>query len=169
VSARSDSFPRQQARTQRFTLGRPRAFTVSPDGSRVVFLRSFAGDDPVMGLWVLDLPDARERLVVDPREEHAREADLPPEELARRERARERAEGVVAYSTDREVTLAAFSVGGRLFLADLVKGGARELSAVTPVFDPRIDPTGRRVAYVAGRSPRRLRGGSVAACRRRRR
>src|SRR6266542_4776596 len=147
-----DSFPRQQARTQRFILGRPRAFTISPDGSRIVFLRSFAGDDPATGLWVLDLPGARERLLFDPREGDAGETDLPPEELARRERVRERAGGVVAYSTDRAVTLAAFSVGGRLFVADLLNGASRELPAVAPVFDPRIDPTGRRVAYVAGRA-----------------
>jgi dipeptidyl-peptidase-4 len=149
-----DSFPRQQARTQRFILGRPRDFTVSPDGSRIVFLRSFAGDDPLTGLWVLDLPGARERLVFDPRREDAREIDLPPEELARRERVRERAGGVVAYSTDRAVTVAAFSIGGKLFTADLVNGGSRELPAVGPVFDPRIDPTGRRVAYVAARALR---------------
>src|SRR5438445_9751739 len=90
-----DPFPRQLARTQRFTLGRPRGFTVSPDGSRIVFLRSFAGDDSATGLWVLDLPGARERLVFDPRRGDAGETDLPPEELARRERVRERAGGVV--------------------------------------------------------------------------
>src|ERR671918_593521 len=125
--APEDSFPRQQARTQRFSLGRPRSFTISPDGARVAFLRSFAGDDPVMGLWALDLPDVRER-------------------------PRERAEGVVTYSTDRAVSVAAFSVGGRLYVADLAKGGARRLPAVEPVFDPRLDPTGRRVAYVSGRA-----------------
>jgi dipeptidyl-peptidase-4 len=149
-----DSFPRQRAKTQRFILGRPRAFTISPDGSRIVFIRSFAGDDPVTGLWVLDLPRARERLVFDPRGRDVSETDLPPEELARRERVRERAGGVVAYSVDRAVTLAAFSVGGRLFVADLLKGESRELPAVAPVFDPRIDPTGRRVAYVATRALR---------------
>ncbi|MDP9341233.1 MAG: prolyl oligopeptidase family serine peptidase [Actinomycetota bacterium] len=148
------SFPRQQARTQRFILGRPRGFTVSPDGSRVVFLRSFAGDDSATGLWVLDLPGARERLVFDPRSRDAGETELPPEELARRERVRERAGGVVAYSTDRAVTVAAFSVGGRLFVADLLSGESRELPAVVPVFDPRIDPTGRCVAYVAARALR---------------
>src|SRR2546430_17504146 len=93
-SPEHDSFPRQQARTQRFTLGRPRAFTVAPDGSRIVFLRSFAGDDPATGLWVLDLPGARERLLFDPRGDEVGETDLPPEELARRGRGRERGRGV---------------------------------------------------------------------------
>src|SRR2546423_14695254 len=86
-----DSFPKQQARTQRFLLGQPRGFTVSPDGSRIVFLRSFGGSESATGLWVLDLPGARERLLFDPRGGDAGESDLPPEELARRERVRERA------------------------------------------------------------------------------
>ena len=41
-----DSIPAQLARTQRFTLGVPRSFQISPDGSRVVFLRSRGGADP---------------------------------------------------------------------------------------------------------------------------
>ena len=39
----TDSFPRQQARTQGFSLGAPRSFEISPDGSRVAFLRSQGG------------------------------------------------------------------------------------------------------------------------------
>ena len=141
-------FPRQYARTQRFSLGLPRDFTVAPDGSRVVFLRSRAGDDPATCLWVLDLPDGEERLVHDPSEGPGEE-DLSPAERARRERAREAAGGVVSYSTDRAVARAAFSVGGGLFLADLRTGEVREVPHEGSVFDPRLDPTGRRIAYVA--------------------
>ena len=47
----TESFPRQQARTRRFTLGVPRSFRISPDGSRVAFLRSKTGTDPVTCLW----------------------------------------------------------------------------------------------------------------------
>ena len=43
----TESFPRQQARTRRFSLGVPRAFTISPNGTRVVFLRTKSGADPV--------------------------------------------------------------------------------------------------------------------------
>src|SRR5689334_12672989 len=39
-----DTFPRLRARTQRFTLGEPRTLTLCADGSRVLFLRSAAGD-----------------------------------------------------------------------------------------------------------------------------
>ena len=145
------SFPRQFARTQRFTLGLPRSFSVAGDGSRVAFLRSPAGEDPNTCLWVMDVESATERLVADPRvlrgveEEH-----LSDEERARRERARETAGGIVAYAGDRDLRIAAFALAGRLFWADLLTGEVRELSVAGSVFDPRPDPTGRRVAYVSG-------------------
>ena len=90
----ADTFPRQQARTQRFTLGEPRTFTVSPDGQRVVFLRSAGGSDPLTCLWVLDVATGTERLLADPRELLGGSVteDLPPEERSRRERLRDVAE-----------------------------------------------------------------------------
>src|SRR5437016_1944358 len=99
------SFPRQQARTRGFTAGQPRSFTVAGDGSRVAFLRSLAGDDPVNRLWVLDLDGGRERLVADPAALSAAGAEEPPAERARRERTRERGGGIVAYATDRALTV----------------------------------------------------------------
>ena len=150
------TFPRQYARTQRLTLGVPRNETVAPDGTRVAFCRSAAGDDPVNGLWVLDLRTGEERQVADPHAllSDADEADLPAAERARRERARESAGGVVAFATDTAVTVTAFALGGRLFAAGLISGTARELPVEGPVFDPRPDPLARRVAYVSGRTLR---------------
>ncbi|MEE1939223.1 prolyl oligopeptidase family serine peptidase [Streptomyces sp. TRM 70361] len=149
------SFPRQYARTQRFTLGAPRAFTVAPDGSRAVFLRSAGGTDRANRLWVLDLtPDggpeaAGERLVADPAELlGGADEELSPEERARRERSREGSAGVVGYATDAAVETAAFALSGRLFTADLRTGAVRELPVPTPVVDPRPSPDGRRIAYV---------------------
>jgi dipeptidyl-peptidase 4 len=142
-----EEFPRQVARTRGFSLGVPRSFTVSPDGDRVVYLRTKTGDDPVSCLWVFEVSGAKERLVFDPGQEEA-ERDLTEAERARRERARERSSGVTAYATDEAVRRAAFTVGGRMFLADLVEGSARELSAPGAVDDPRLDRTGRRIAFV---------------------
>ncbi|MEU1343117.1 prolyl oligopeptidase family serine peptidase [Streptomyces sp. NPDC005827] len=144
------SFPRRHARTQRFTLGAPRAFTVAPDGSRVAFLRSGSGTDRANSLWVLDVPGDRERLAADPRalldgtEEH-----LSPQERARRERSREGGAGIVGYATDAALELASFALSGRLFTAELRAGTARELTVSGPVIDPRPSPDGRHVAYVA--------------------
>ena len=149
--SQAESFPRQAARTQKFTLGAPRAFTIAPDGSRVAFLRSRAGDDRTTCLWVLDL-DAEvtaERLVADPNVLlSGGDEELSAEERARRERTRTGAAGIVQYATDKTVATAAFALSSRLFVTDLAAGRTRELPAVTPAIDPRPDPTGTRVAYV---------------------
>ncbi|HXF72724.1 MAG TPA: prolyl oligopeptidase family serine peptidase [Actinomycetota bacterium] len=149
-----DPFPRRKARTRGFTLGQPRSFAVAPDGSRVAFLRSPAGDDPTNALWVLDVDRAGERLVLDPRELGAAEADLPEAERARRERARERAGGVTVFACDLALRIAALALGGRLFVADLVAGGGREVPVEGPCLDPRPDPGGAKVAYVRDRELR---------------
>ncbi|GAA2723280.1 prolyl oligopeptidase family serine peptidase [Actinocorallia aurantiaca] len=146
------SFPRQSARTRRFTLGAPRGITIAPDGSAVLFLRSRGGTDPVTCLWRLDPATGEETLLADPARLNVDEGDLPAEERARRERAREAAGGIVAYTTDDAVRKAVFALAGQLFLVDLASGAVRQLDAVTPVFDPRLDPRGGRVAYVAERS-----------------
>ncbi|MEU2378612.1 S9 family peptidase [Streptomyces misionensis] len=150
MTTESDSFPRRHARTQRFTLGAPRGFTVAPDGTRVAFLRSNSGTDRANSLWVLDLPDGTERLVADPGTllRGARE-QLSPEERARRERSREGGAGIVGHATDAAVELAAFPLSGRLFTARLTTGETRELAVPGPVIDPRPAPDGRHVAYVA--------------------
>ena len=156
-----DTFPRQHARTRRLTLGEPRTITVSPDGRRVVFIRSRGGSDPIGCLWVLDVavaddePAGGERLVADPLVLLAGgDDDLPAAERARRERAREQAGGVVSYAANATVTVAAFALSGRLFVAGLLSGVARELPVEGPVFDPRPDPLARRLAYVRGRTLR---------------
>jgi dipeptidyl-peptidase-4 len=155
TDATTDTFPRQYARTRRLTLGEPRTITVSPDGRRVVFARSRGGSDPVNCLWVLDVASREERLVVDPVALLTDdESELPPEERARRERAREYAGGVVAYATNRDVTVAALPLAGRLVVVGLVSGNARPLPVDGPVFDPRPDPDGRRLAYVRERTLR---------------
>jgi dipeptidyl-peptidase-4 len=146
------SFPRRCARTQGYTLGQPRGFTVGGDGARVAFLRSAAGDDPVHRLYVLDVASGAERLAADPATLlGAGSEDLPAAERARRERRRERAGGIVAYGADTDLRVAAFALAGRLFVAELGGGGGvRELAAAGPVLDPLPDPGGHRVAYVTG-------------------
>ena len=146
----TESFPRQEARTRRFTLGVPRSFRISPDGGRAVYLRTQGGSDPVTCLWALDVGDGTERLVVDPRTLGDDSGDLPPQERARRERVREQADGIVAYATDADVTVAAFALSGRVYAVSLTGQGAsaQEVPTRAPALDPRPDPTGRRLAYV---------------------
>ncbi|MBI1376733.1 MAG: prolyl oligopeptidase family serine peptidase [Frankiales bacterium] len=150
-----ESFPRQHARTLRFTAGAPRSFTLSPDGSRAVFVRSRSGTDTVGRLWEVDVASGAERLLADPAVLHEGPEQLSAEERARRERMREGSSGIVGYSTDRAVTTAAFALSGGLYAVDLDGAGVvRALDVPGPVIDPRVSPDGRHVAYVSGRSLR---------------
>jgi dipeptidyl-peptidase-4 len=164
----TDTFPRQQARTRHFSLGTPRSFEISADGSRIAFLRSKGGSDPVTCLWVLDLQadpqnpglgaypaTGPERLAVDPVAIGAGK-DEPEEERARRERSREQAGGVVAFATDAGFTMAAFAIAGAVYTTPLTgeNQGSRQAIARSPAIDPRPDPAGRRVAYVCDRALR---------------
>jgi dipeptidyl-peptidase-4 len=161
-------FPRQLARTGYFTFGVPRAVTVSPDGERVLFLRTRSGEDPVSCLWLQSALDGTERLLADPaalgRDHEGRgDGDVPEAERIRRERAREQASGIVAYSADAAGRAVAFALEGKLWVTHIDPGGAAipasgpGVTAAQPVAIPtagqaveaRIDPTGRRVAYVA--------------------
>jgi dipeptidyl-peptidase-4 len=145
------SFPRLNARTDGFTRGAPRSLQLDPTGSRLTFVRSEHGTDPVGALWSLDVATGTETLVADPRAMLGGGAELLSRaEQARRERSREGAAGIVGYATDRDASVAAFALSSRLWLADLGTGPAvRELPAVGAVIDPRPDPTGRWVAYAA--------------------
>ncbi|MFD1544464.1 S9 family peptidase [Nonomuraea guangzhouensis] len=110
----------------------------------MVFLRTRGGEERDSGLWVAD--EMGERLVVAPGATGA----VPEAERVRRERARERATGVVAYAADAAVRTVAFAVDGRLWAVHLDGGEARPVPTAGPVVDPRPDPTGSRVAYVTG-------------------
>jgi dipeptidyl-peptidase 4 len=148
-----DEFPRQLARTRRFTLGIPRAVTISADGGRVLFLRTNGGEDPVSRLWLLDpARDAGEQLLADPTASwNIGSGEVPEAERIRRERVRELASGIVAYSADEACRTVAFALDGQLWvLASNQPDQALPTLVPTagPVTEPRIDPTGQRVAYV---------------------
>ncbi|WP_326767641.1 S9 family peptidase [Streptomyces sp. NBC_01591] len=153
MTSQQISFPRQHARTMRFTLGAPRSFTVSPDGERVIFLRSGSGTDRSGRLWVLDLPKdgaPKERVVADPVALLGGSAErLSAQERARRERSREGSSGIVGYAVDATAELAAFALSGKVYVAELRAGTARALPVPGPVIDPRPSPDGRHIAYVS--------------------
>ena len=83
--AESLTFPRLHARTQRFTLGEPRTVEVNATGTRILFLRTRNGQDPINCLWVVDATSGEERLLADPAMLIADDSTaLPADELARR-------------------------------------------------------------------------------------
>jgi dipeptidyl-peptidase-4 len=150
----ADRFPEQLARTQHFSLGLPHAFALAPDGGRLLFLRSRSAEDRVSCLWLLE--NGTERLLaaperLSPAKTHPGTAhdgtELPEAEQVRRERAHERHSGVVAFTTDEAVRIAAFALDGRLWTVTL-DGVSRQVATAGPAVDPRLDSRGRLVAYV---------------------
>ena len=145
------SFPRLAARTQSFRLGVPRAFSVSPDGTRVLFIRSASGTSPTGELWAYDVGTGEERLLADPVALLGDAGEeLSAAERSRRERSREIGAGVVSFSTDATGARAAFALSGRLWVVDVDSAEVRELPVAGGVLDPRLDPTAHSVAYVSG-------------------
>ncbi|QHC22450.1 S9 family peptidase [Streptomyces sp. GS7] len=144
-------FPRQFARTRRFSLGVPRQFGISPDGRRVLFVRTGSGSDPVGRLWQYE--DGAERLLADPALlVGTGSEDLPEEERLRRERARDRTAGVVGYAADDAAHVVAFALSGALWAVRTDGGAPFPVPAAGPVVDPRPSPDGRLIAYVSNRS-----------------
>lgn len=156
-------FPRWWAETGGGRHGVPRQCVVRE--GRVFFLRSRSGREATGVLSVADLETGEEAVVFDPADLGGEEGPLVAAERARRERAREGGAGVVAFSLDAAGRRAAFALGGRLVVVDLAAGepagsvslgtgrsGVRAVAVAPGVVDPRIDPTGSRVAYVRDRA-----------------
>ncbi|MGE4643812.1 prolyl oligopeptidase family serine peptidase [Bifidobacterium catenulatum subsp. kashiwanohense] len=152
-------FPRKKARTLRFSCGAPRAARVIADGSRALFLRSDGPEDTVTSLWMSVIDEngnVSEVPLADPRAllADADAEDVPAEERARRERAREGGSGIVGYSTDASGNRVTFTINGQLFLTDIAAGVTRavaiEEDELKPVLNPRISPDGQHVMYTTG-------------------
>ncbi len=129
------------------------------DGSRALFLRSDGSEDTVTSLWMSVIDEngnASEMLLADPRTllADADAEDVPAEERARRERAREGGSGIVGYSTDASGNRVTFTINGQLFLTDIAVGMTRAIAIeedeLKPVLNPRISPDGQHVMYTTG-------------------
>jgi dipeptidyl-peptidase-4 len=143
------SFPRHSAKTQRFTLGIPRTFTLSPDGLRVLFVRSSNGSDRLGRLYQYDLQTESEELLVDPLKVLADgEEELSPQERARRERTREAAGGITSYSSDKQCANIAFVLSGNLFTYSISDRKLTVQASDGIVIDPQIAPDGKSIAYI---------------------
>lgn len=144
------SYPRLAARTLRFTLGIPRNITVAPDGSTVRFIRTPDGVTRTGQLWEHDVATGTESVLVDPATLLGDAGEqLSAEERSRRERSRESAAGLIGYDVDDTGRWACFALSGQLWAVHLGAKAVTALPSVGAVIDPRLDPTGRRIAYAS--------------------
>jgi len=134
----------------------PRMARLSPDGTRVAYLRGREDDQNQLDLWQYEIASgARTRLVDSLALSEAKE--LSDAEKARRERARiAQLKGIVAYRWSPDGTRLLFSVDERLWLLDLAANDEGRLRALTPkgleVNDAKVSPRGGFVSFVSRRN-----------------
>ncbi len=148
----SDPFLALSARTGRFSRGAPRAASFAEGGGRLFFLRSAGPTDPYDDLWVLDTATGEERQLTDCRALAPEGGEPPLVERQLRERIRLVAAGIGSYALSGDGRFAVFALYGRLFRVATPPDGTprpQELPAPGPVFDPRPNADGSRIAYVS--------------------
>lgn len=125
----------------------PRSFRFSPDGKLVTFLASESQDEQ-MSLFAFDRTSKKIDVLV-------RGKDLPGgtrprsrEEELRRERERQRTEGITAYRWAKKANAMVIPNGGDVFVRDEKGAIARLTDTPEPELDPQICATGERVAFV---------------------
>ncbi|MGB4858079.1 MAG: S9 family peptidase, partial [Dokdonella sp.] len=139
----------------------PRALKISPDGSRVSFLRGKADDQNRLDLWEYNIKDGSTRLLVDSNDIAPRGETISDEERARRERARTaNFSGILDYQWSPDGKRLLFPLGDALYLFDLdatlvaTDGSSRRaaplrrLESGGAAIDPRISPKGGFVSFV---------------------
>lgn len=126
---------------------------ISPDGSRVTYLRGKTTDKDRLDLWEYNLRDGESRLLVDSDLLVPLSVPLSDEELGRRERQRTAAlSGILEYSFAPSGAALLFPLGGDVYYYDLEKPPTGALTPVTHgagfATDASVSPEGRYLAYV---------------------
>ena len=95
----------------------PRALKISPDGSRVTFLKGKEDAREQLDLWEYNIEADESRLLVDSRVLMPEEVELSEEERARRERMRISAyRGIVTYSWSDDGKALLFPLAGDIYV-----------------------------------------------------
>ncbi|MDX2147672.1 MAG: prolyl oligopeptidase family serine peptidase [Planctomycetota bacterium] len=144
-----EQFLSQFAATNRFRMGRPQAIRLTPDGSKVLFLRS-GPRTFVQDLYEFDVATGRERVLLTAEQVlGGQEETLTAEELARRERMRMTSRGIASYSMSKDGSTLLVPLSGRLFVIDRATGQKKELrsDAGFPI-DPKLSRDGKLVICV---------------------
>lgn len=126
---------------------------ISPDGSRVTYLKGKAENKDRLDLWEYDIRAARARLLVDSKTLAPGQDTLSVDEKNRRERQRTAAlSGILEYSFAPSGRALLFPLGGRLYYFDLDKRAMEAAVEIDPsesaASDAAFSPGGRYMAYV---------------------
>lgn len=146
------AFFKDMAETRNFTLGRPVSPKITPDGSRVIFLRA-SPRNPTLRLFEFTLATGEERELLSP-EQLLGGADeqLTPEEKARRERQRQNLKGFTSFQMSHDGAKLLVVLSGKLYVVTRSDQKFTELPGENWI-DPRFSHDG---SFVAGVSAREL-------------
>lgn len=138
------------AETRNYTLGRPVAPKITPDGAHVIFLRA-APRNPTLRLYEFTIATGTERELLSPEKILGDgEETISAEEKARRERMRQSLRGFTSFSMTKDGTKLLVILSGKLYVVDRATQHFTELPGQGWI-DPRFSPDGRFVAAVKDR------------------
>jgi dipeptidyl-peptidase 4 len=126
---------------------------ISPDGSRVTYLKGKADDKDRLDLWEYNIRDQVARVLVDSNALAPAQSALSAEEISRRERQRTAAlSGILEYSYSPSGDALLFPLSGALYYYHLTPHQAHPAVVAIDthgfVTDPTVSPSGATVAYV---------------------
>jgi dipeptidyl-peptidase-4 len=123
--------------------------SLSPDGELVAFLRSREDDADVQDLWAMPTGGGEPFKLIDARALVPEAGELSEAEIARRERMRISARGVVEYSWDEQGRYILAPLEGDVFLAEREGGAVRRLTETeADEIDAKVSPKGNYVSWV---------------------
>lgn len=126
-----------------------RGVSLSPDGELVAFLRSREDDVNVQDLWAMPTGGGAPFKLIDARALVPDAGELSEAEIARRERMRISARGVVEYSWDEQGRYILAPLEGDVFLAEREGGAVRRLTETeADEIDAKVSPRGNYVSWV---------------------
>lgn len=126
-----------------------RGVSLSPDGELVAFLRSREDDVNVQDLWAMTTDGGAPFKLIDARALVPDAGELSEAEIARRERMRISARGVVEYSWDEQGRYILAPLEGDVFLAEREGGAVRRLTETeADEIDAKVSPRGNYVSWV---------------------
>jgi dipeptidyl-peptidase 4 len=125
----------------------PRSAQFSPDGKMVTFLASEKGGAE-MALYAFDLQTKETRTLVKAADLLAQTGPMSREEELRRERQRQREQGITSYRWAKRKNRILIPLGGDLFLRDESEKLVRLTDTKEPEIDGKLCATGERAAYV---------------------
>ncbi|MEN9868965.1 MAG: hypothetical protein RL748_4555, partial [Pseudomonadota bacterium] len=125
-----------------------RLLKISPDGTRVAFLRGKDNDRQQLDLWEYHLEKKTQQLLIDSKILQPKE-NISQEELARRERNRSAGlRGIVDYSWSPDGKHILLPLADQLYRVEVAHPERAQLLTKGSISDAKISPRGRYVSFL---------------------